>query len=74
MRPEAGALLSSSQNPQPAFVGLAVGPIAGLAVGALMLPTWRRLRGPETNSQATADQTSLAQQAAAVDGSARAPR
>ena len=65
-----GALLSSSQNPQPAFVGLAVGPIAGLAVGAFMLPTWRRLRGPETNSQASADETSLAHQAVAVDSAA----
>ncbi len=67
-----GALLSTSEDPEPAFVGLAVGPVAGLAVGALMLPTWRRLRGPETKTENAGAQasSSLAAQSAAIDSAA----
>ncbi|MDX2024238.1 MAG: hypothetical protein SF187_28610 [Deltaproteobacteria bacterium] len=55
-----GALFSSSKDSTPAFVGLAVGPVVGLGVGAAMLPTWRRLRGPQADRSARAPAGTLA--------------
>jgi hypothetical protein len=53
-----GALLSSKDDRTPILGGLAAGPVAGMAAGALMLPTLRRLGGGATPS-ATPAQASL---------------
>jgi hypothetical protein len=62
-----GALFSSSENPKPAFVGLAAGPVAGMAIGAMTLPTWRRLRGPKSENAQGPRARTLAEQVALQD-------
>ena len=49
-----GALLSSKDDRTPILGGLAAGPVAGMAAGALMLPALRRLGGGSTASPAPA--------------------
>ena len=44
-----GALFSSPENPKPVLAGLAVGPLVGLATGAIALP---RLRRPTVTTSA----------------------
>lgn len=63
-----GAVLSSKDKPEPAFAGLAAGPVVGMSVGALALPWLRSLRrihaqsstsGPPARSGEVVDSTEV---------------